>query len=164
MVSDQAQKGVPDKNIKELLGKPLIGWILEKAKDSQYINKLVVSTDSEKYAEISKRFGAEVPCLRPKKLANNFSPEIDFVKHMLCFLEQKENYIPDIVVRMMATIPLQKTEDIDSIIEILINDKMADSNVVIAEARQHPQKALKIIDDNNGKKKLVTYYSESGEK
>ena len=62
-------KGVPDKNIKELLGKPLIGWILEKAKDSQYINKLVVSTDSEKYAEISKEFGAEVPCLRPKKIS-----------------------------------------------------------------------------------------------
>ena len=59
---------------------------------------------------------------------------------MLCFLEQKENYIPDIVVRMMATIPLQKTEDIDSIIEILINDKMADSAVVIAETRQHPQR------------------------
>ena len=155
-------KGVPDKNIKELLGKPLIGWILEEAKNSKYINKLVVSTDSEKYAKIAKKFDAEVPCLRPKTLASDFSPEIDFVKHMLCFLDQKENYIPDIVVRLMATIPLQKTEDIDSIIEILINDKIADSAVVIAKARQHPQKALKIINDNNGKKKLVTYYSESG--
>ena len=80
-------KGVPDKNIRELLGKPLIGWILEKAKDSKYINRLVVSTDSEKYAKIAKKFNAEVPCLRPEKLADNFSPEIGFVKHMLNFLE-----------------------------------------------------------------------------
>ena len=64
----------------ETIRKPLIGWILEKAKDSKYINKLVVSTDSEKYAKIAKKFDAEVPCLRPKKLAENFSPEIDFVK------------------------------------------------------------------------------------
>ena len=155
-------KGVPDKNIRQLLGKPLIGWILEKAKDSKYINKLVVSTDSEKYAKIAKNFDAEVPCLRPKKLAENFSPEIDFVKHMLEILKQKENYVPDIVVRMMATIPLQNTDDIDSIIEILINDKKADSAVVISEARQHPQKALKIINEIDGTKKLVTYFSESG--
>ncbi len=155
-------KGVPDKNIRDFLGKPLVGWILEKAKKSKYINKLVVSTDSEIYSNIAKKFDAEVPCLRPKEFAENSSPEIDFVKHMLNFLEQRENYRPDIVVRMMATIPLQKTEDIDAAIKILINDKTADSSVVIAEARQHPQKALKIVNDKEGKKKLITYFSDSG--
>jgi len=154
--------GVPNKNIRNLLGKPLIGWILDKAKKSKHINKLVVSTDSAEYAKISRNFGAEVPCLRPKHLAENDSPEIDFVKHMINFLKNEEDYIPDIVVRMMATIPLQTTEDIDSVIDILINDKKADSAVVISEARQHPEKALKIIEDSNGDKKLVTYFSESG--
>ena len=79
------------------------------------------------------------------------SPEIGFIKHTLNYLYENEKYIPDIVVRMMATVPLQKTEDIDSVIEILLEDKKADSAVVIAEARQHPQKALKIIKDEKEK-------------
>ena len=154
--------GVPDKNIREINGKPLIGWILEKARKSKFINKLVVSTDSVLYAEIAKNFGAEIPCLRPKEIATKESSEIDFVKHMLNFLQETQNYTPDIVVRMMATVPFQKTEDIDSVIEILLNDEKADSAVVISEARQHPKKALKIIKDCEGRKKLVTYFSESG--
>lgn len=155
-------EGVPNKNIREILGKPLIGWILEKAKKSKYINKIVVSTDSEEYAKIARSFGAEVPCLRPKEISKNNSPELDFVKHMLKYLHKNESYTPDIVVRMMATIPLQSTNDIDSVIEILFNNKEADSAVVISEARQHPKKALKIIEDNKGSKKLVSYFSESG--
>ena len=155
-------KGVPDKNIKNFNGKPLLSLIIEKAKRSNFINRLIISTDSIKYTEIAKSYGAEVPCLRPKCLAKDFSPEIDFVKHMLDFLKREENYVPDIVVRMMATIPFQTTKDIDSVINILINDKKADSAVVIAEARQHPEKALKILKDKNNYKRLVTYYSESG--
>ena len=73
--------GVPNKNIRQILGKPLIGWILEKATKSKYINKLVVSTDSFKYGEIAKTFKAEVPYLRPKELAKSKSSEIEYVKH-----------------------------------------------------------------------------------
>ncbi len=156
--------GVPDKNIKLLGGKPLVGWILEKAKKSKYVNRLIVSTDSKKYSEISISHGAEVPCLRPERLASDISPDIDYVKHMLDFLKNNENYVPDIVVRMMATVPFQSVDDIDSVIEILINDEKAESAVVIAEARQHPEKALKIITDNQGGEKLVTYFSESSKK
>ena len=100
--------------------------------------------------------------MRPKSLAEDFSPEIDFVKHMINFLKNQEDYIPDIVVRMMVTIPFQTTDDIDSVINILMNNEKADSAVVISEARQHPQKALKIIEDNEKNKRLVTYFSESG--
>ena len=155
-------KGVPDKNIKDFNGKPLLGNIIEKAKNSKFINRLIVSTDSKEYSEIAKFYGAEIPCLRPKSLAEDFSPEIDFVKHMINFLKKEENYIPDIVVRMIVTIPFQTTDDIDSVISVLIKNVKADSAVVISEARQHPQKALKIIEDNEKNQRLVTYYSESG--
>ena len=155
-------KGVPDKNIKDFNGKPLLGRIIQKAKKSRFINRIIISTDSKKYSEVAKSYGGEVPCLRPRALAKDFSPEIDFVKHMLEFLKREENYVPDFVVRMMATIPFQTTDDIDAVINVLINNKKADSAVVIAEARQHPQKALKIIEDNDKNQKLVTYYSESG--
>lgn len=154
--------GVPNKNIKDFSGKPLVGWILEKANKSKYINKLVVSTDSKKYADIAINYGGEIPCIRPEIFASSDSPEIEYVRHMLEFLKNKENYVPDIVVRMMATIPFQTTNDIDAVVEILLNDKNAESAVVVAEARQHPEKALKIISDNKGGKKLVTYFSESG--
>jgi len=155
-------KGVPNKNIRPFAGKPLIGWILEKARKSKHINRLVVSTDSEEYAAIARGFGAETPCLRPKELALDKSPEYDYVKHMVEWLEKNEGYKPDIVVRMMATVPLQATEDIDSCIEELLKCPEAHSSVVIAEARQHPLKALKLIDDGKGGKRLVTYSTESG--
>ena len=155
-------KGVANKNIKELAGKPLAGWVIGAALRSRNINRLVVSTDSAEYAEIARALGAEVPCLRPVELAQDNSPEIDYVRHMLEWLENNEGYRPDIVVRMMVTVPLQLAEDIDSVVDILWNDEAADSAVVVAEARQHPLKALKIVADGQGGNKLVTYFSESG--
>ena len=155
-------KGVPNKNIKNLGGKPLVGWILETAKKSRFINRIVVSTDSKEYAEIAIMHGAEIPCLRPKIISSDNSTDLEYVKHMVEWLQDNQNYKPDIVVRMMATTPMQKIEDIDAVIEMLISDQFLDSAVVIAEASQHPMKALKIMRDNKGKDKLVSYFSESG--
>lgn len=155
-------KGIPNKNIRLLLQKPLIAWIIETARASRYINRLVVSTDSDEYAEIARRYGAEVPYLRPKALAADHSPEWEYVRDMVEWLEAHEQYRPDIVVRMMATVPLQMRTDIDACIEELLKDPTAHSAVVIAEARQHPQKALKLVDDGMGGKRLVTYFTESG--
>ena len=155
-------KGVPDKNIRPLADQPLVGWILDAARKSKYMNRVVVSTDSPNYAAVATSFGADIPYLRPAELATDESPEFEYVKHMVEWLDKHEGYRPDIVVRMMATVPLQKTEDIDAVIARLIEDPKADSAVVIAEARQHPMKALKIIDDGEGGKKLVTYFTDSG--
>ncbi|MBZ0160165.1 MAG: acylneuraminate cytidylyltransferase family protein [bacterium] len=155
-------KGVPHKNIRLLMEKPLIAWIIETAKASRYVNRVIVSTDSEEYAAIARRYGADVPYLRPKELAADHSPEWEYVKHMVEWLMEYEQYKPDIVVRMMTTVPLQMPEDIDSCIEELLKDPLAQSAVVIAEARQHPLKALKLINDGKGGQHLVTYFTESG--
>ena len=82
-------KGLPNKNIMELMEKPLVGWIIETAKKSKYINRIIVSTDTEEYASIAKKFGAETPFLRPPELSSDFSPEIDFIKNMIDWLEKK---------------------------------------------------------------------------
>lgn len=155
-------KGVTNKNIRNLSGKPLVGWVLSAALQSNSINRLVVSTDSKEYALIAKDLGAEVPCLRPIELAQDNSPEVDYVFHMLDWLREHEGYCPDIVVRMMSTVPLQTHEDIDAVVSLLEADKLADSAVIIAEARQQPMKALKIVDDGVGGTKLVTYFTDSG--
>jgi len=136
-------KGIPDKNIKSLAGKPLVGWIIEKAKQSKYLTRVVVSTDSPHYAEIARAHGAETPFLRPPELAGDSSPEFEYIKHALSWLKENEKYEPDIVVRLMATSPLQTAEDIDACIEKLLQDKGADTSVVVAEARQHPLKAFR---------------------
>ena len=154
-------KGVRDKNIKLLSGKPLMGWIIEKALDSKHINRVIVSTDSPKYAAVAREHGAETPFLRPQELAQDLSPEFEYVKHALVWLKEHENYEPDIVVRLMSTVPFQSTEDIDASIEKLLSEPEADSCVVVAEARQHPMKALKFVN-KNGKERLVTYHSLSG--
>lgn len=154
-------KGLPNKNIMELMEKPLVGWIIETAKKSKYINRIIVSTDTEEYAGIAKKFGAEVPFLRSPELSSDFSPEIDFIKNMIDWLETNENYKPDLIVRMLATSPLQHAEDIDKAIEILVEDDKADSAVIISEMRQHPYKALKIVNDSNGER-LVSYFGNSG--
>lgn len=147
------------KNIKLLGNKPLVGWILDAAKNSKYINRIIVSTDSKKYKKIAEKHKADAPFLRPKNLSRSNSNEIDFVKHALKYLKKRENYTPDIVVRMLATVPFQKTKDIDKLIELILNKKY-ESAVIVSKAKQHPRKALKIV----GKKikYLVSYATNKG--
>ena len=148
-----------NKNIKLLGKKHLVGWILDAAKKSKYINRILVSTDSTKYQKIVKKYKIDAPFLRPKNLSKNNSNEIDFVKHALNYLKKKENYKPDIIVRMLATVPFQKTKDVDKLIDMILNKKYK-SAVVITKAKQLPKKALKIIGKN--KKYLVSYETNSG--
>jgi CMP-N,N'-diacetyllegionaminic acid synthase len=155
-------RGVPHKNIRPLAGRPLVGWILDAARSAGLVSRVVVSTDSEEYAAVARSFGADVPYLRPPELADDESPEFEFVKHVVEWLDDHEGYRPDVVVRMLATVPLQTAEDIDAVVRMLLEDPEADSAVVVAEARQHPRKALKIVSDGSGGKKLLTYFSESG--
>ncbi len=153
-------KGIPYKNIYPLAGKPLMAWIIEAAKKSKHINRLIVSTDSPEFAKIANLYGAQTPFLRPADISEDMSPEFEFVKHALLWLEENEKYIPDIIVRLHPTLPMQQAEDIDSCIDELLKDSKATSAVVIAEASQHPERALKIIDDGK-ETRLVTYITES---
>lgn len=154
-------KGVPDKNIKLLAARPLMAWIIEAAKKSKYINRLIVSTDSEKYAGIARQWGAETPFLRPAEISGDKATDFEYVNHAINWLKKNENYAPAIVVRLMPTVPLQKAEDIDVCIKNLINDPKADSSVVVAEASQHPHKAMKIAGDGQSQY-LVNYITGAG--
>lgn len=130
-------KGVPKKNIKELNGKPLISYSIEEARKSKYINRIVVSTESKEIAEISKKLGAEVPYLRPLQLAQDNSPTIDCIIHMIDWLKDKENYVPDYICLLQCTSPLRTYEDIDGTVQkaILLN---MDGAVSICEAEVNP--------------------------
>ena len=76
-------KGVPNKNILPLNNIPLIAYSIKAAQKSRYIDRIIVSTDSEEYANISREYGAETPFLRPDKYSQDHSNDIEFLKHML---------------------------------------------------------------------------------
>jgi len=155
-------RGVPGKSIRPLGGKPLMAWIIEAAKASKYLDRVILSTDSEEYAAVGRQYGAETPFLRPKEIAGDKSQDIEYINHALEWLRQKESFFPDIVLRMLPTVPFQTAEDIDCLIEELLKDPEADSGVVIAEARQNPAKALKLVDDGKGGNYVVNYFTGRG--
>ena len=78
-------KGLPGKNIEPLCGKPLIGWSIEQAQASKYIDEIFVSTDSSEIAAVAESFGIKVPFLRPSELATDTSPSSAFVLHTIAY-------------------------------------------------------------------------------
>ena len=155
-------KTIIDKNIRILNGKPLVHWIIKAALGTPEINRVIVSTDNKKYAQIAREGGAEVPFLRPKKLSQDTSTDYSYVKHCLEYLRSTESYEPKVAVRLMATVPNQRPEDISAIIQNCLAREEVDSSVIVAEARQNPMKALKILESSSGSSRLVSYQTGTG--
>lgn len=128
-------KTVPKKNIRPIAGKPLIAYTIEEALKSRYVDRVIVSTDDREIARIAKRYGAEVPFLRPKSLAMDTSPSLLVILHTLRYLGKKESYSPDIVVFLQPTSPFRTAKHIDAAVEKI---KDADAVVGICEVKQHP--------------------------
>ncbi len=142
-------KGLPRKNVRLLLGKPLIAWTIEQALKSKYLDKIIVSTDDEQIAEISKRYGAEVPFMRPKELAKDESLTIDVILHALNWFEERGEKF-DYLALLEPTSPLRKINDIDNSIKKLIDNEIySDSLVSVGKlSLEHPFVSKKI--DENG--------------
>jgi N-acylneuraminate cytidylyltransferase/CMP-N,N'-diacetyllegionaminic acid synthase len=121
-------KGIPNKNIKLLANKPLIAYTIEEAFKSRFLDRVIVSTDNSEIANISKKYGAEVPFMRPKNLAEDTTPMHLVLQHAVKYLEKKKNYKIDIIVRLQPTSPFRKVSDIDAAIE-----KLLDTNADVVE-------------------------------
>ena len=140
-------KNIPDKNIRPLLGKPLMAWIIEAAGKSKYLTRLILSTDSNKYARIGKRLGVEVPFLRPKKYATDRADDIAYLTHAVWWLWKNEGWRADIIVRLIPTTPLARPESIDECIKLLLDDPASTSARTIKPAPKHPYKLWRIDGD-----------------
>jgi len=140
-------KGIPVKNIMEIAGKPLIAYSILQAKASKYINRTIVSTDNKEIAEISKKWGAEVPFIRPPEFAQDMSPDIDVFRHVLLWLRKNENYQPDLIIQLRPTGPVRKVDLIDLAIEKMLQHPEADALRSISLALQTPYKMWNIKDD-----------------
>ncbi|MCI0533120.1 acylneuraminate cytidylyltransferase family protein, partial [bacterium] len=111
-------KGIPRKNIKELMGKPLIAYTILAAKGSALLSRAIVSTDDAEIAEIARMHGADVPFMRPAELAEDASTSIAVVQHAVSWIRENENEIYDYVMILQPTSPLRTAEDIDACIKI----------------------------------------------
>jgi CMP-N,N'-diacetyllegionaminic acid synthase len=134
-------KGIKMKNICSLMGKPLIYYTIKAAKESKYISRIIVSTDSEEIAAVARECGAETPFIRPYELATDTATAESFLRHAVRWLERYENYHPDIIVYLQITDLFRKKGIIDLCIKELIEDDSLDSVFV---ARQTHKKFWKL--------------------
>ena len=139
-------KGLPRKNILPLAGKPLIAWTLEAARRSRRVDRVVVSTDDQEIASVSRQWGAEVPFIRPAELARDESGHMDVVIHAVDWLAREQHYCPDYVLLLQPTSPLRSTEDIDAAVDLILA-RGADSLIGICEVQQHPYLVRKITEE-----------------
>ena len=140
-------KGIPGKNIRLLAGKPLIAYAIEVALASKLINRVVVSTDSEKIAAISRKMGAEIPFLRPPELARDDTPEWLAWQHAIRALhEGKNKSTMDIFVSVPPTAPLRQTQDVDSCIRALIGSD-ADMVITVKPSERNPYFNMVILNE-----------------
>lgn len=140
-------KGIPNKNIIDLCGKPLINYSIEAALGCSYIDCVVVSTDSERIAEVARQSGARVPFLRPEALAGDTSKTIDCMIYTIKELE-KMGEVYDYVMLLQPTQPIRTREQLCESVETLVNSD-EDSLVSVCEVEEHPILMRKI--DETGK-------------
>ena len=132
----KGSKGLPGKNIKDLIGKPMIAYSIEEALKSKHIKEVVISTDCKEIQEVALKFGAKSPFLRPEHLATDNAKAVDNYIYVIDRLNKEFGYdVKDFVV-LQPTSPLRKVEDIDGSIE-LFKGKNADSVISFTE-EHHP--------------------------
>lgn len=116
-------KRIPHKNIRLFAGKPIIAYSIEAAKRCSLFNRIIVSTDDEKIAVVSRSFGAEVPFFRPDALADDFCGTNAVMKHCLQWLRQEENYAADIACCIYATAPFLSETYLRQGLDLLLSRK-----------------------------------------
>lgn len=145
-------KGIKDKNIISVCGKPLISYSICAARKSKYVDDVVVTTDSNTIAKVSREYGAEVPFLRPEYLATDNAKTIDASIHAINWLgEHGRNY--DILVLLQPTQPLRLTKDIDGALEKYMQEN-EQALVSVRRVEEHPI-LIRTIDEDGKLKKLL---------
>ncbi len=140
-------KSIPRKNILEFAGYPLIAYSITSALRSKYVSRVIVSTDNEKIASISREFGAETPFSRPEELARDDTMDFPVFEHALLWLEKNEEYKPEIIVHLRPTSPVIPVGLIDEAIEELLNHTEADSIRGVVPSEQNPYKMWHIQEN-----------------
>lgn len=139
-------KGFPGKNVKPLLGKPLLYYTVKAVQNAEIFDRVILSTDNEKIARIAENMGVEVPFLRPKELAQDDSSALDAIQHALEWVEQNDKRY-DYVQYIFPTAPLRTSEDILNALNILF-EKNGDMVISVCET-DHPSQWSNALPRDN---------------
>jgi len=144
---------LPGKNLLKLCGEPITVWSIKAAQQSKYVDRIVVSTDSDEIAEVARAAGADVPFMRPNYLASDTASSLDVVNHALNELNQKGQCY-EFIVLLQPTSPLRTSKHIDESFELL-QSKDADAIVGVTEL-DHPIELTNRLPDGFSMKGFFT--------
>jgi N-acylneuraminate cytidylyltransferase len=130
-------KGLPGKNIRPLMGRPLIAWSIEQALAVKRIKRVIVSTDSAEIAAVALESGAEVPFIRPEELARDDSPEWLAWRHALNYVQEADGKLPEILISVPTTSPLRLPIDIENCLDEYEKSDV-DSVITMTSAHRSP--------------------------
>jgi len=145
-------KRLKNKNILKIKNKPLIAWSILTAKKSKIFDKLIVSTDSKKIAKISKKYGAEVPFLRPSKISGDNSKSSELILHAINFYKNKK-IIFDYIILIEPTSPLREVKDFIDCLNFIKKNKIKSLVTISKVKSQHPRFLFKL----SSRKKIKPY-------
>ena len=142
-------KGIPGKNLKLLGGRPLLDYSIDAANDTP-LDRLILSTEDQKIADVARSLGCDVPFMRPAELARDETPHLPVIQHATRWLLEHENYQPEVVLILQPTSPLRSSADIAAALRML-ELSGADSVVSVSEvsAHAHPMRMLRVDDQGN---------------
>ncbi len=140
-------KSIPRKNIVDFGGHPLIAYSIAAGLAAETVTRVIVSTDDDEIAEISRCYGAETPFLRPAEHAGDHTPDLPVFLHALSWLRDNQGYQPDIVVQLRPTSPFRKVRHIDQAVYRLIEHPEADAVRTVCVPFQNPFKMWRIRPD-----------------
>ncbi len=140
-------KGIKKKNIRHLLGKPLISYTVECARACSFIDKPIVSTDDSEIAEISRKWGAEVPFIRPPELAKDDTPMLPVMQHAVQSVEEIYRERVKILVLLDPTSPLRKVKDVEEALSLFHHDGACQAVVSGCEAHRSPYFNMVCLED-----------------
>ena len=142
-------KGIPRKNLRDFAGAPLIAYSIAAAKQAERVTRVIVSTDDPEIADVARAWGAEVPFMRPAQFAQYDSTDLPVFEHALEWLEQNENYMPDIVIQLRPTSPVRPIGLLDQAVELLLEHPEVDCVRGVVPSVQNPFKMWQI--DSEGR-------------
>lgn len=156
-------KSIPHKNIALVAGKPLIYYTIAAAKKSKLLDAFIVSTDDRKIAAVAKKYGADVPFLRPAKISQDRSKDIEFMRHALAWVKKNRGWEPEILVNLRPTSPLRSGKDIDAVISVALKEKCSLVKTVSSPLPHNPFKMWTFGSKNKMSPLLPTkYYKKLG--
>mgnify|MGYP006075339297 CR=1 FL=1 len=159
IIARGGSKGIHRKNLAELAGKPLVAHMIEKALGVKFDTDVVLSTEDEEIAMVGKEYGALVPFMRPKELAEDHITSLPVVQHAIKEMEKINGFKYDIIVYIQPTAPLCRIEDLEACMEVLTSNFFYKSAVTAVKVATHPFKMKRLINGDQ----LVNYIDQGFE-